>query len=62
MLQRLISILLLGAGLYGFFNGAVLWLSILLIIIGASVFSGANHGVWFYFGFNDDSDSWGDSD
>ena len=41
-------------GLYGFYNKADFLLSIVLIVIGASLFGGANHGVLFYFGFNDE--------
>ena len=62
MLQRLLAIFLMGGGLYGLFNGLAWWLSILLIILGAGVFGGANHGVWFYFDMSGDNDhdSWGD--
>jgi len=47
--------------LYGFFSGVAFLLSIILLIIGAGLFGGANHGILFYFGFNDDNDC-GDGD
>ena len=62
MLQRFISILLVGAGMYACYSEMAFWVGILLVAIGAGLYGGASYGLLFYFGLNDDNDGWRNGD
>ncbi len=55
MTQKIVGLVGLGAGFYLFYIGSV-FLGFGLLILGAGLYKGSEHGVIFYLGSDEDGD------